>query len=228
MRCIIVDDDEMSRTGLAYLCRKHPSLELLNSYSDAVSAIESIKHTIPDLILLDIEMPGGSGFDVLDALVVTPLVIVVSSKEIYAFDAYQYEVNDYLRKPVSQERFYRAIDKVQSTASQKKEEIGKKSVFIRSDGKHIQILFSDIQFIQKIGDYVKFHTDKGSFLSHTTLKKLLELMPTKDFVKVHRSYVVNLLKIVDIQEYSLVVAEHVVPISRGLKADLMERINTLQ
>ena len=221
MTCVIVDDDKMSRTGLEYLCSKRIDLELIGSFENISEASQAFENIMPDLVLLDIEMPGGTGFELLDKLPVRPNVIIVSSKEHYAYDAFEYEAVDYLKKPVAKQRFDQAIDKI--TTSEKSHT----SLFVRSEGRLIQLQYADIHYVEKIGDYVRFQTQDQSYIVHSTIKSIAERLPAPMFTKVHRSYVVNIQNIVDIEDSSLVIGSKVIPISRGHKQGLINRLNKL-
>lgn len=228
LKCIVVDDEPMARSALQRLCETHESLQLIATCEDATQALKIIEEQPIDLIWLDVEMPGLSGFDLLDRLPVTPQVILTTSKTDYAFDAFQYQVSDYLKKPITQPRFKMAVEKILTTV-RKNEQIRSgdlKAIYVKNDGRYIRVPYEAILYIENTGDYVKIQTAQQTFVVYTTMKSLEEKLGAQ-FLRVHRSYIVNLDKIVDIEESNLVVASKVIPISRANKAELMSRLNLL-
>jgi len=227
LRCIIVEDEVMARKSLQRLCEQHESLDLVSVFENAEDALVFLSTEKVDVIWLDVEMPGLSGFDLLENLTAIPQVIMTTTKTEYAFDAYQYQVTDYLKKPVMLPRFKMAVDKVlelnarKTTVSTQRQEI-----YVKSEGRYIRLPYSDILYIENIGDYVKIYTQDNSYIIHTTMKYLEEKLGGQ-FLRVHRSFIVHLDKIVDIEENNLVIAKKVIPISRANKPELMNRLNML-
>ena len=226
LKCLIVDDDQMSRLSLAHLCKIEKDIELVGLCENVKDALGVLRTQTVDVIFLDIEMPEATGFDLLEAIPVMPYVVIVSSKEEYAFNAFQYQVSDYLKKPISLIRFKQAIQKVKIDQEQE-EKVDSENIFIKSEGKFIQLLFDDIDFIENVGDYVKFVTERGNFIVHSTMKKLDEKLPSTKFIKVHRSFIVKLSKIIYIEDNTLVIKKSVIPISRANKSDLLNRLNMI-
>jgi DNA-binding LytR/AlgR family response regulator len=156
-----------------------------------------------------------------------PQVIMTTSRVEYAFEAYQYQVTDYIQKPITQPRFKMAVEKVlelnirKTTVSPERHEI-----YVKTDGRYIRLSYDDILYVENIGDYVKIFTKKQSYIVHTTMKYLEEKLGN-DFLRVHRSYIVHLDKIVDIEENTLVIENKVIPISRANKPELINRLNML-
>ncbi|GAB4049341.1 LytR/AlgR family response regulator transcription factor [Spirosoma litoris] len=228
LKCIIVDDETMARKALQRLCEQHESLQIIAICENATQALTVLADQEIDLLWLDVEMPELSGFDLLDRLPTMPQVILTTSKTDYAFDAFQYQVTDYLKKPIAQLRFKLAVEK--ALAAQKKQEqiqMGdKKAIYVKSDGRYVRVPYDSIMYIENTGDYVKIQTNSQPFVVYTTMKSLEEKLGTQ-FLRVHRSYIINLDKIVDIEESNLVVASKVIPISRANKSELMSRLNLL-
>jgi DNA-binding LytR/AlgR family response regulator len=171
-------------------------------------------------------MPDISGMDMVKAMSDLPHIIITSSKENYALEAFEYDIIDYIKKPVTLPRLLKAIDKVaKSSTPMKKGNEGE--VFVKVDSRFIKLKIQDIFFLESMGDYVVFHTENEKHTVHTTLKKIEEKLPADLFLKVHRSFVVNLKKIVDIEDNSLVINDKVIPISRTHKPQLFKKINIL-
>lgn len=227
LRCIIVEDEVMARKSLQRLCEQHGSLEVLGAFENAEDALTFLSNEEVDLIWLDVEMPGLSGFGLLENLTSMPQVIMTTTKTEYAFDAYQYQVTDYLQKPITLPRFKVAVEKVIELNSQKTSVASdRQEIYVKIEGRYIRIPYAEILYVENVGDYVKFFTTKNSYVVHTTMKYLEEKLGGQ-FLRVHRSFIVHLDKIVDIEENNLVIANKVIPISRANKPELMNRLNML-
>lgn len=232
MRCIIVDDEPMARKSLQRLCEKLDALEIVDTFENAETALTFLEDDFVDLLFLDVEMPGLSGIQLLDRLPVMPQVILTTSKTEYAFDAYQYHVSDYLKKPITFPRLEQAVQKALE-AHQKNVSLAtpinntNNDIFVKSEGRFVRINFDDILYIESVGDYLRIKTPKSSFMVHGTIKAIDEKLPTDRFIKVHRAYIVSLSKIVDIEDTTLVVADKMIPISRAHRPLLMNKINML-
>ena len=227
LRCIIVEDEVMARKSLQRLCEQHESLDLVSVFENAEDALVFLSTEKVDVIWLDVEMPGLSGFDLLENLTSIPQVIMTTTKTEYAFDAYQYQVTDYLKKPIMLPRFKMAVDKVLELNARKTSvSTQRQEIYVKTEGRYIRLPYSDILYIENIGDYVKIFTQDNSYIIHTTMKYLEEKLGGQ-FLRVHRSFIVHLDKIVDIEENNLVIAKKVIPISRANKPELMNRLNML-
>ena len=227
LKVVIVDDEPIARNFLERYCEKIGSLEVAASFPCAETALEYLSSNETDLLFLDVEMPGGSGFELLDQLLYMPKVILTTSKTDYAFDAFQYNVADYLKKPFTYARFQESVSKVieRDTIIKAEPDEKQEDIYIKSEGKFTRLNYRDILYIESVGDYVKYITLTKQYLTHSTLKAVEEKMNRQHFMKVHRSYIVNLHKIKDIQDYSLVIEGKVIPISKVHKPDVMQRIN---
>ncbi|GAB3776913.1 LytTR family DNA-binding domain-containing protein [Spirosoma horti] len=228
LNCIIVEDELMSRKSLQRLCEQHSALEVLAVFDNAASALDFLAEQDVDLIWLDVEMPGLSGFDLLEQLPSIPYVILTTSKIEYAFEAFQYNVTDYLKKPITLPRFNIAVEKVLELNARPKTNSSdeRKEIYIKTDGRYIRLPFDNISYIENTGDYVKIFTNTQTHIVYTTMKYLEEKLGLR-FLRVHRSYIVHLDKIVDIEDNTLVISNKVIPISRANKPELMNRLNLL-
>ncbi len=227
LKAIIVDDEPLARSFLERYCEKLGSLEVTGSFPDSESALNYLTRNEIDILFLDVEMPGDTGFVLLDKLQYMPKVVLTTSKTDYAFDAFQYHVTDYLKKPISYNRFEESINKITESFKNTTVETNTDDIFIKTDGKFIRLSYQDILYIESMGDYVKYFTQAKHFLTHSTLKAVEEKMNPKQFLKVHRSFIVNMSKIIDIQDNTIVIDNKVIPISKALKSDLMGRINAM-
>ncbi len=234
LKVIIVDDEPLSRNFLEKYCQKFGDLKVAGVFEDAASALTFLNQHVIDILFLDVEMPNLSGFELLDQLQYMPKVILTTSKTDYAFNAFQYGVADYLKKPIPYSRFQESITKIKEslhknseTAVAKAAEMPAEEIFIKSDGKLTRLNFQDILYIESLGDYVKYFTETKNYLTLCTLKSVEEKMCNTYFMKVHRSYIVNLQKIKDIQDNSLVIEGKVIPISKSFRSEVMSRINVV-
>lgn len=230
LKCVVVEDEIMARKSLMKLCEKMDRLELVDAFDNAKEALTSIEKNAIDLIFLDIEMPEMSGLELLEELSVFPQVIFTTGNREYAYEAFEYDVTDFLKKPITQLRFAKAVDKAilrqelldaVATASSKNE------IYIRSEGRYIRISYGDILYFENVGDYVKVITTGGNHIIHGSMKSIDSRIQHPRFLKVHRSYIVNLDKIKDIEDNTLVIGKSVIPISRAHKPILLRSINIL-
>ena len=228
LNSIIVDDEPISRSFLERYCEKIATVNVLGSFPDSETALAFLQKNEVDILFLDVEMPGDTGFQLLDKLTVMPKVILTTSKTDYAYDAFQYNVTDYLKKPFSYVRFQESVSKAYEAFADKKEQVKeakKEDVFIKSDGKLTRLNYDDILYIESVGDYVKYCTPDKKYITHSTLKAVEEKINGQHFMKVHRSFIVNLRKISNIQEYTLLIGSSLIPISKLLKTEVMGRLN---
>lgn|SRR5690348_2457956 len=228
LKCVILDDEPMARNFLERYCAKTPQLELVGSFGNAEEAFVYLKETEIDILFLDVEMPGDNGFELLDKLIYMPRVILTTSKTEYAFNAFEYHVTDFLKKPITYNRFLKSIEKAATSASDAAtDEPKEKDFFIKAEGKLIRLSYEDILYIESVGDYVKYFTASKNYLTHSTLKAVEERMGIHQFMKIHRSYIVNLRKIKDIQDNSVVIEGKVIPISKSLRQGVMQKLNVV-
>jgi DNA-binding LytR/AlgR family response regulator len=228
LKAIIVDDEPLSRSFLQRYCEKLDTIDVQGSFEQAGTALNYLQKNEIDILFLDVEMPITNGFQLLDQLLYMPKVILTTSKTDYAFNAFEYKVVDYLKKPFTYNRFVEAVTKTtEATTTTTKQDVAKEDIYIKSDGKFTRLHFAEILYIESVGDYVKYFTATKNYLTLTTLKAVEEKIASTNFMKVHRSYIVNLSKIKDIQDNTLVIDGKVIPISKTLKPEVMSRINVM-
>jgi len=236
MTCIIIDDEAAARAIVTQLCTTIPQLDVIDEFSNAMDGIKFLNQQTVDLIFLDIHMPGFSGFDFVQTLKNPPKIVLTTSDKNFAIEAYEYEpIVDYLVKPISPERFAKSIQKVQNIMQQqpslsdmesKGTGIGE-DLYINIDRRLIKLKFDDILFIEAKGDYIDVKTIKEDYRVHNTLKKIKEKLPEELFLQIHRSYIINFTKIIDIEDNSVLIEKNVIPISRSNRPELMRRLNLL-
>lgn len=234
LKCAIIEDLKVAADYLTRCCEKCEQLEVMGNFPDVKTALQFLNSNTVDLLFLDVEMPGATGFELLDNLAYHPKVILTTSKEEYAYNAFQYNVADFLKKPFTYARFLEAVSKVMSlqqpsapAANTSATTINGSHIFIKSDGKLVRLNNDDILFIESMGDYVKFVTRDKKYVTYNTIKNLEEKINKDCFMRVHRSYIINLLKIDDIRENDLFINGIEIPISKNLRADVLKRLTIL-
>jgi DNA-binding LytR/AlgR family response regulator len=231
MKCIIVDDNKMARMALKQLVSQVPALELVAECNDAAEALDSLDSTQVDLLLLDIEMPGMNGFDLIKKMGNNkPFIIFTTAKKDYAVEAFELNVVDYLVKPIALPRFKQAIEKAQEAIESNKQEVKVEEqgfVFVKDNGVLKRIAIDDIIFLEAMGDYVKVHTPQKFHVVHATLKSIEEKLPSSKFIRVHRSYIVAINKIDYIQEGAISIGKTTIPVADTHKSNLNKRLNLL-
>lgn len=230
MKCIIVEDELMARKSLENLCRKIDFIEVVGTFTGADEAIELVNEGAIELMFLDIELPGISGIEFLEQLPYLPQIVFTTSNEDYAYAAYQYDVTDFLKKPITQLRFLKAIEKIKLREKQRKAVASASAaneIYIKTEGKLVRLPFDCILYFENTGDYVKVATRDTNYIIHGSLKFVMQRVNNPRFMKIHRSYIINMDKIKDIVDNTLVIENKVIPISRAHKGILIQSINIL-
>ena len=228
--CIIIDDDEMSRTSLTHLIEHAGNLNLLKSFSNPVEAVKFLQEHKPEIIFLDIEMPEMSGLEMLRDLSLKTNVILITSKTQYAYDAFEYNVVDYLLKPITLSRFMNAIKRVKTSADNIM--VGSSNndqdyFFIKKGPILDKVPVKDILWIEALGDYVTVHTLDKKYILHLTMKNVENKLPPKTFVRVHRSFIVHINNIKVIEDTSIYITNVPIPIGAMYKESFVNKLNLL-
>ncbi|MBT5871678.1 MAG: response regulator transcription factor [Bacteroidetes bacterium] len=226
LNCAVVDDSTLQRLSIVKLIENHQSLNLVAQYNNAIEAKEGIATSNIDLIFLDIEMPILSGFDLLDDLTAKPQIIFVTGKTKYAFKAFDYDAIDYLRKPISKERFLNAVHKAVTNYKLKNEEGFDEEdfIFVKSNLKKRKVFLNELRYIEALGDYVKMVTEHDSLVVLSTMKAFEALLPKDRFLRIHKSYIVNLDKVIRYNSKVIELEKEELPLSRNRKTDLVQAL----
>ena len=236
MNCIIIDDEATAITIISQLCSKEDSLNVLEEFPNAIQAIKYLNQHQVDLIFLDIHMPDFTGFDFIETLKKPPKIILTTSDPNFAIQAFEYDcIVDYLVKPITFERFQKAIKKANSKlikqsidlSSDNIGSISSNDLYVNIDRRLIKIDIPSIYLIEAKGDYILIKTEDKNYTVHSTLKKIEEKLPQYLFLKVHRSFIINIKKIIDIEDNSVLIKKDVIPVSRSNRPELMKRLNLL-
>jgi DNA-binding LytR/AlgR family response regulator len=235
MNCIIIDDEEMARAIIAQFISKNTDLTIENEFSNALQAIKYLNQNDVDLIFLDIHMPDFTGFDFIQTIKNPPKVILVTSDKDFAIEAFEYDcIVDYLVKPITEDRFQKAIQKAKAykinfnpkeSAAVAEDNINE--FYVNIDRRLIKIEMASVNIVEAKGDYIHIKTEGKNYIVHSTLKKIEDKLPKDLFLKVHRSFIINTKKIIDIEDNSVLIAKDVIPVSRANKPELMKRLNLL-
>tara|TARA_R110002050_G_scaffold44430_2_gene105897 strand:- start:70 stop:804 length:735 start_codon:yes stop_codon:yes gene_type:complete len=225
LRCIIVDDSSMQRTAIARMVNNHPNLALVAEYCNAIEAKNGLKNYDIDLIFLDVEMPIINGFDLLESLDNPPQVILITGNPDYALKAFDYNVTDYLYKPISLARFdasvKRAVAKYEQINKLDEEE---EYIFVKSNLRQRKVVLNEINWVEALGDYIKLVTTEGNVVILSTMKSFEQKLPKDKFLRIHKSYIVNLEKVEKFNSKKVEVAGTSVPLSRNKKTELAEAL----
>jgi len=226
LNCIVVDDSNIQRMTIVKLVNESVLLHLVGHFSNALEAKNCITNQSVDLIFLDIEMPLINGFDFLDGLKVVPQIIFITSKPDYAAKAFDYEATDFLQKPITKERFTKAVKKAIELNIIRKEnqnDFGE-SMVIKSNLKKQKIYFSKIKWIEAYGDYIKIITDDENHLVLSTMKSIEKELPLNRFIRVHKSFIINLDKVDKFNTKFAEIGVTKIPLSRNKKAEILAAI----
>ncbi len=230
INCIVVDDEALARKGLEKYIKEIEILRLHSICKNAMEANTALTNGDVDLIFLDIEMPMLTGIDFLKALKQTPKVIFTTAYSEYAIESFEFDVIDYLIKPISFERFLQAANKAHRIISKNslppKSEVNKEEeeefIFVKADKQLIKIYLNDILFIESMQNYIRIHTHKKSYLTLVPLKRIFEILPEKTFLQVHKSYVISVPLVEAIIGNQILIGEHKIPIGRNLKESVLK------
>ncbi|KDN56854.1 LytR/AlgR family response regulator transcription factor [Flavobacterium seoulense] len=237
MKCVIIDDEPLAVDLIKEFVSKVESLELINTFNNAIDAIAMINTSNVDLIFLDIEMPHFSGIDFLNAIDKKPLIIFTTAYSDYAVEGFNLGAVDYLVKPIPFHRFLKSVLRAQQlfqsqntipavTPKLVAPEIEPDFMFVRSEYENVKINFSDILFIEGLKDYVKIYTTDNKFtLTLISLIKLENMLSSKGFARIHRSYIINIKYVKSIQKNKVIIADKRIPISESYKNAFFEKIN---
>jgi len=223
LRCIIVDDESGAVEILTRYVNRTQELELVRSFRDSIEALTFMAGNKVDLVFMDIDMPNLDGMHLSELIRSKDIqVIFCTAYSEYAVESYEKEALDYLLKPIAYERFCKAVDKAQKALPEKNGKTGK--LFIKSGPRIHQVDIGELLFVEKKGHYVVFHTPGEQRLSRMNMRDLMSTLPSENFVRVHRSFVVAVDKIDTIEKQSVVIHKRKIPIGESYRDDFFKRI----
>lgn len=231
IKCIIIDDEPLARNVIKNHLQSFDDFEIVAECSNAIEADKIIREKNIDLIFLDIEMPKVSGFDFLKSLKKETKIIIITAYRNYALKAYEYEIVDYLLKPVSFDRFYKAIKKFYK--QQKDSDVlifgeTKKALnpfaYFNEDKIIHKIYLDDILYIESFREYIKVHTSDKSIMTKLPISKIEEKLKEHDFIRIHKSFVISICKINSFNSRMINIKEKELPIGRTYKDMVMKTL----
>lgn len=235
LRCIIIDDEPMARKGMEEELREISFIEIVGIGENSYQAIDLVATRRPDLLLLDIQMPGLNGLDLIKSLRQPPMVIITTAYSDYALQGYELDVIDFLVKPIDSRRLLKACCKAQEFQALRLSATGAGLqgqfmpsgdlyFFVKSNGRYEKVFFGELTFLEAANNYVVLHTDGKRLMVYDTLKNMESILPEADFMKVHKSFIVALRKVSVVEGSTLRIGDTVIPVSRNLKEAVLERV----
>lgn len=223
LRSIIIDDSPLQQTLLAKLIDNNPNLTLSGKYNNALEANRDVINGGVDVMFLDIEMPLLSGFDFLESLEKPPQTILISKKPDYALKAFDYDIAYYLLKPISSANFNLAVKKLITKYELLHSNNGEEEyVFVKSNLKKVKVFIRDIKWVSAIGDYMKIVTENRNIIVLSTMKYFEKILPEDKFLRIHKSYIVNVDRIEQFSNKNVEIDGNVFPLSRNKKDLLLD------
>jgi DNA-binding LytR/AlgR family response regulator len=234
--CIIADDEVLAREVIENYVRKIEQLHLAACCSDGLEVFNTLKTKHADLLFLDIQMPHLSGIELLRTLKKPPAVVITTAYREFAIEGYELNVIDYLLKPVSFERFLKAMDKFELLTNSIHEKLSlpaidqtdgiKAFIYVKSDKKMVRVKLKDLLFIEGLKDYVKVHTSEGSIITYQTLTYFEEKLSSDQFIRIHRSYIVSLNHIDSYSATQIEIGKVTIPIGSSYAKEILKRLNS--
>lgn len=226
LKVVILDDDKISREIIRSYINFTDFLVLKAEFDNPIKAIKEIEKLDCDVIFLDIEMPEMSGIDFIEEAKKIPQVIIISSKADYAAESYNYDVTDYLVKPIEYNRFLKAVTRAKAiresiSLSSPEDE---KFIFVKSGSELIKLNFSVINYVEAFADYVQIHTTDKRYTVLSTMKSIHAKLGEDEFLRVHRSFIVAVNKIDALKDNEIVIGNKTIKVSRKYKKELKERL----
>ena len=229
IKCIIVEDETLAQHVIQNHLEKTGGFELVAICNNAPEAREVLNKQEIDLVFLDIQLPGMTGLHFLRTLTNPPLVVLTTAYAEYALESYEFNVIDYLLKPISFERFSKAMYKITegrlfTQATREKENPVADHIFIKSNSKFFKVNFSEIKYIEGMKDYLKIHTAEYTLITHQTMGDMEKILPAKQFIRVHKSYIVAVAYIKSIYGNTIEMEKIILPIGLNYKEKVMNFI----
>ena len=234
MRCIAIDDEPLALKLLTHYCSRVPSIQLLGTYTNPLEGLSYIRSMQPDLIFLDIRMPDISGFNIAQTLDREKLIIFTTAHKEYAVESFELDVVDYLLKPFSFDRFLKAYNKAEERflSSQKKNDSEQvpdgKTLSFKYNYQNMQLPRHSILYIEAFDNYIKIVTPDKTFMPVMTMKKIQSLLPEDEFIRVHKSFIVSVNKIISFNSEQVITNRRKIPIGRSYRKTFLNQMQSLK
>lgn len=229
IKALVIDDEPLSHEVIKKYTTGLKTLNVLRYFTDAMEAFDYLNKNSVDLIFLDINMPKLNGIDFIKALKSPPMVIFTTAYTQYAAESYELDVLDYLPKPFSLPRFLKAVQKAEERLAfnqAKQTTDNPDTIFIKSNKKTYQLQLNDITYIEGLGDYINIYTDKTHFVTNLTMKKIQEILPENQFLRIHKSFIINLRKIVAFEGNIVELPSRKISIGNNYKQEFLDKIDS--
>lgn len=223
-KCIIIEDEPLAMERTAQFVQKVPFLELAGSYDNALSGLVHLKSYKTDILFLDINMDELTGIELLESTTVDSQIIITTAYQEYALKGYELDVADYLLKPFSFQRFLQAVNKVQKRLEESA--VDKDFIFIKTENRLVKINYDDILYIEGMRDYRRIFLANRSIMTLQKFSDLEKLIPSSKVCRVHKSYMVSIDKIEDVEKTCLRIANKTIPISATYKERFFQIIRS--
>jgi DNA-binding LytR/AlgR family response regulator len=233
IKTLIVDDEPLAQNVIEQYAQKLPQLKIVDKCNDAICAHQALQNNHIDLIFLDINMPKLSGISFLKNLKNPPLVIFTTAYSEYALEGFELNALDYLKKPFSFDRFCKACFKAEELLRLKQAEQNPEKMketkqdffFVKSNKKTYKVKFSEICYVEGLGDYVQLHLTDQKIVANLSMKKMMEILPEKDFYRIHKSFIISLQKLELVEGNSVKINNKRLPIGNSYRQQFMEYVN---
>ena len=222
IKCVITDDEPMARKGLKSYVDKIDFLQLEAVCEDAIQLNTYLQNSRLDLIFMDIEMPYISGLEMISTIENPPYVIITTAYEKYALKGYELNVVDYLLKPISFDRFLKAVNKVNNLINKKEET--SEYIFVRSDKQMYKLFIKDILYVKSMENYICIYTENDKLVIRSTMKHIINTLPSSMYIQIHKSYLVNIEKIKMINGNQIVIGDETITIARNFREEVFQKI----
>ncbi|MXN91200.1 response regulator [Flavobacterium sp. Sd200] len=231
MNCIIVDDEPLARQGMQELIEEVSDIKIVGMFSNAPAALAFLKDNKTDLVFLDIQMPKVTGLEFAEQIPAQTLIIFTTAYSQYALKSYELDAVDYLLKPIEKDRLEKAINKAvlykkllsDETEKSVVEKAGNEFLVIKADRRYYKINFEDILFIEGLKDYVVLYTKIQKLITAMNLKTIQQKLPVLNFMRVSKSYIVNLAVVDSFDSHNLYIAEHEISLGEVYKNEFVQR-----
>lgn len=227
MKCVLIDDEPMDLMALSELMSSYDEIEIVGKFHDPIEAKDFVNKNKVDILVLDVEMPELNGLDFIKSIKNVEHIVLISSHKAYAADSYDYNVTDYIVKPINKKRLDQAVEKVRLVSDSIKTSFDRDFAFVKDGTKIIRIDFKEILFIEALADYVQINTIHGRYTVLATMKSMQANLPEDDFFRIHRSYIVRKDKIRVIEDNMILMETKNIPISRSSKQEFFNTFNFL-
>ena len=229
MNCLIIDDEPLAREGLKDYVQDIDFLELVGLCENPLEALPFLESTTIDLLFLDIQMPKINGLDFLKSLQQPPLVVITTAYPSFALEGFQLNVLDYLVKPITFQRFFKAAHKAKAQYDLLQRPpsnmaTDKDYFFVKCGQQYEKIQLRELLFVEAMQNYVQLHTMRGKFTTLLPLKSILKELPASEFLQVHKSYLVAINSVETMEGNLIRIGTHQIPISRSYQKEVEQRI----